>query len=451
MEVSELRDVAFSTWAVLMTTLGEEDIESLIDQTFSIVTQSWNVFRPSTQQLAFEMIQDLFKNHSNLVRNVVNTIPSLESIPLMSKFEAELGKLKAQMDIKHQYQAFIRRCENESVTVLVQALTELIPFLEKNQNFLHTSAVSEQPDPVIAELTHSVLDVCIRFNESREDITTLCAQCLGLIGCLDPSKIETVREKREVLVTSNFERADETINFIVYFLQEVLVKAFLSTTNTKAQGFLAYAMQQFLKFCDLGSGATFRPQDMQSTDKYRRWIALPESVRNTLTPFLSSKYIITATVLNAECNYPIFTPTMTYGTWIRSLVLDLLQKGTGENVQMIFPVCSRIIRAQDLSIPNFLLPFTALNIIVGGSKREAEQLKCEIITVLQQLLPSDSHVARETLIACSQVRLSKTCFPTLITTDFAIERIPGARLSFAMDAREKEATNGQRWSAAHRC
>jgi serine/threonine-protein kinase ATR len=73
---------------------------------------------------------------------------------------------------------------------------------------------------------------------------------LGLIGCLDPNRIETIREKREILVPSNFERADETIDFVLYFLEEVLVK-FLSATNTKAQGFLAYAMQEFLKFCEL--------------------------------------------------------------------------------------------------------------------------------------------------------------------------------------------------------
>jgi serine/threonine-protein kinase ATR len=84
------------------------------------------------------------------------------------------------MDLRHQYQAFIRRCQNENITVVIQALTELIPFLNENQAFLHNSAVSEQPDPVIAQLTRSVLDVCVRFNESREDIAGLCAQCLGL-------------------------------------------------------------------------------------------------------------------------------------------------------------------------------------------------------------------------------------------------------------------------------
>ena len=404
MEVKELRDIAFSAWAALITTLGEEDIESLIDRTFSIITQSWDVFLPGTHRLAYDVVEHLLKNHSELIRTIVNTIPSLASIPLLSKFEAELAKLKEQMDLRHKYQAFIRRFENENVNVLVQALTELIPFLHKHQAFLHKSAVSEQPDHIIAQLTRSVLDICVRFNESREDIAALCAQCLGLIGCLDPTKIETVREKREILVASNFERADETVDFIVYFLQEVLVKAFLSSTNTKAQGFLAYAMQQFLKFCELGTGVTFRHQDMQSNDIYRRWIALPESVRNVLTPFLTSKYVITASVVTAECAYPIYSTKVTYGTWIRDFVLDLLEKGNGENVTMIFPVFSRVIRAQDLSIPNFLLPFTALNVVIGSNKRGSDELKLEIITVLEQPLPSDSHVARETLISCSQVR-----------------------------------------------
>lgn len=406
MEIKDLRDLAFSAWAALIITLGEEDVESLIDRTFSIITQNWDAFHSGTQRLAYDAIEHLLKNHSELIRTVVNTIPSLASIPLMSKFEAELAKLKEQMDLRHQYQAFVRRFENENVNVLVQTLTELVPFLEKNQAFVHKSAISEQPDPIIAQLTRFVLDVCVRFNESREDIGALCAQCLGLIGCLDPSKIETVREKRDIVVTSNFERADETVNFILYFLQEVLVKAFLSTTNTKAQGFLAYAMQQFLRFCEFGTGVTFRHQDVQSNDIYRRWIALPESVRNVLTPFLTSRYFVTASIVKAEYTHPIYSPKTTYGTWVRDLVLDLLGKGNGENVTMIFPVFSRVITAQDLSIPNFLLPFTALNVVVEGDERECDELKREIITVLEQPLPSESHVARETLISCSQACFS---------------------------------------------
>lgn len=401
-----MRDVAFSTWATLITTLGEEDIESLIDQTFSIVTRSWHAFQPGTQQRAYEVIAHLLKNHSALIRNLVNTLPSLSSIPLMSKFEAELGRLKAQMDLRHQYQAFIHRCQNENITVVIQALTELIPFLDANQAFLHNSAVSEQPDQIIAQLIRAVLDICVRFNDSHQGIAGLCAQCLGLIGCLDPNRIETIREKREILVTSNFERADETIDFIVYFLEEVLVKCFLSATNTKAQGFLAYAMQEFLRFCDLEATVTSRTRDIQSNDNYRRWVALPESVRNTLTPFFTSRYVITAIVPNVECTYPIYSSLITFGAWSRTLVLDLLQKGNGENVKMIFPVCSRIIRAQDISISNFLLPFAALNIVVGGKQSQIDELKCELVTVLQQPLPVDSHAARETLISCSQVRQS---------------------------------------------
>lgn len=403
LDADELRNLALICWSTMMMTLDAEDIAPLLDSTLAIVVRKWEVLDSDAQQRAFSMIEYLFKRHPGLIRDNVDSIPSLQTIPLMAKFAAEINKFKAQMTIRQQYQSYARRCQHENVTVVKQALAELVDCLHESQEYLHESAVSEQADPALSQLVRSVLDVCIKFTEMDTQIARWCGEALGLIGCLDPNRVEAFREIRDIVVVSNFERADETIEWAMFFLREILVKAFLSATNTSAQSFLAYAMQELLKFCEMDASVTFRARDTQTNANYRRWIALPELVRNTLTPFFTSMYLVTADIAKPAASYPIFSPALSHGTWLRTFLVDLLQKGTGDNAKMLFSVCSRVIRAQDIAIANFLLPYVALNVVVGDSEQFAEEVGRELLVVLKHQVVVDYSVEMEHLKLCSEV------------------------------------------------
>ena len=393
---------AFLAWMTLMKTLDEEDIESLVDPTFAIVAQHWDAFGAQTQQQAHDMISLLLKTHAGMVREIINTIPSLGDIPLLRKFETELGRLKAQMDPKHQFQAFSKRCQNENATVVTRALTELNIYLESHQSVLHSSAVSEQPDPVVAQLTRSLLGACLRFCESNSDVAISSARCLGFIGCLDPTKIEVTEDTREIFLLSNFTNASETIDFIVFFIQEVLVKAFLSTTDTRSQGLVAFVIQELLRYCGFDASNTLR-RDLDPDVLYKRWIAIPEATRNTLTPFLTSKYFLELPAPLPEFEYPLYDRQMAHQTWLRHFVFDLMRKSHGENVSAVFSICRCLIRRQDIAIPNFLLPFAALNVVLEGTVQQRTDIAKEFLMILSQPLPDNNQNARESLILCSHV------------------------------------------------
>ena len=399
----ELCNDAFIAWIVLLTTLGEEDVEYLINPTFAIIAQHWSSFNPAVQERTYQMISLLLKTHAGMVREMVNAIPSIDNIPLLSKFGTELGKLKAQMDHRHQFQAFAMRCKEENATVVLRALTELESYLINHQSFLQASAISEQPDPVIADLVRSLLDACVQFSEGNSDIALLCARCLGLIGCLDPTRIEAVRDNKDILVLSNFGKADETIDFVIFFIQEVLVKAFLSATNTRSQTFLGYVIQELLRFCTFESSMTYRGGDSQSSATYRRWVAIPEAIRNTLTPFLTSQFILATAASLPDCTYPLYNVKASHAKWLRDFVFDLLQKGSGDNAAIMFPILRRAVRGQDISISSFLLPYAALNVVVGGTERQKCDIANELLAVLSQTIPESNQRMREGVILCSQV------------------------------------------------
>lgn len=390
----------------MVGTLGEDEVGPLVDLTFAIIAHYWTSFNEDVQAKAHDMVAALFKSFPDLIRDIASTIPSLAGIPLMKKFEEEVGRIKAQMDVKPHFEAFSQRCGNENSVVVVRALTELEQYLREHQSFLHGAAVQEQPDFVVSHLVRSVLDTCTNFKELGSPVPVLAAKCLGHIGCLDPTRIEATVEQREMLVLSNFMKAEETKEFIVFFLREILVKVFLSTTNPRAQGFLAYAMQELLMSAEFDKSVILRSRESHYNANYYRWMELPESVRNTLTPFLTSKYCITPAVQQPSCTFPLYKPSMNHGQWLRGLTYDLLRKAAGENAQVLFPVLSRIVRFQDISIPTFLVPFAVLNVIVGGTVQQVSDIEIELQHVLTYPLPENDTRVRDNLILCSQVRVS---------------------------------------------
>jgi serine/threonine-protein kinase ATR len=399
-----LVDDAFYAWASLVAAAGEDEVESLVDHTFSIIVQNWPSFSPQSQTLAHDTIAEMLKSHNSLIRDRIEMIPSLAGITLLQKFEGEISRFKAQLDSMIHFEAFSRRCKDESATIVHQALTELIPFLSSNQRMVHESALSQQPSPIIAQVSRSVLDASVRFKETQPEILDLCAQCLGIIGSIDPNRVEALREKREILMLSNFEKANEVIDFVASMLETVLVEAFHSAPTGKTQTYLAYVLQELLKFCGFRQAVVFRPKSSQSTPTYHRWIQIPEAIRSTLTPYFNSKYVIVHPAMPADGeNFPVFKHAMTHGSWLRTLVFNLLHKGKGDNAQMVFPVLSRVIWGHDLAIPTFLLPFVVLNIVVGGTEEEVENICSEFLTVLAFDISDVPQFEAENVKQCSEV------------------------------------------------
>lgn len=406
----ELCDDTFLVWTALLSTLGAEEIVLVVDQTFALIVEHWSLFSEETQLRANKTIVDLTQKYEPELRARIEYLPSLASIPMLSKTEGQLVRFKAMVDTVKIFHSFSIRCKDQNAVVVRQALKELVPFLDSNQKILHQPLIGQKPLPVLEALTRSLLDASIRFSEDHRDIPTLCAQCLGIIGGLDPYRVESVREKKRVLMLSNFSRRDEDIDFVALLLEQVLVKVFLSTTNAKAQGWIAYVMQEMLRHCGFSAHAQSqtqaRPRSSQTSTEAQRWNEIPEPVRNVLTPFLQSRYSVNLNpgVQYQVPKYPIFSRSTSHGTWLQTFVYDLLQQGQGVNVEMVFPVLARVIRGYDLSIATFILPFAALNVIVSDNDQNMENVGQELLTVLQTEIRSPEQSIASYIKQCSEVR-----------------------------------------------
>ncbi|OWP07483.1 protein kinase rad [Marssonina coronariae] len=407
LEHRELQASAFSAWDSMLRNLGDEDVETMLESTFAIIIQHWQRFDDMTQKRAEETLQYLLHARGRLIRNMIVSLPSLSAFPQLAIVERKISKLRTPTDVGNGFQIFRRRLAHEDPGVVAQSLVELKAYLRLNQSFLQASAVSDQPNIVVGQLVRSILDTCVKYNEWQNDIAALSAECLGLIGCLDPNRVESVRGLREMVVVSNFHDQAESTEFVLYILQEVIVPAFLSAKDPSLQGFFSYVMQELLERCNFKNivGNVLEKGDTNSVEPlYRRWVTLPVGVQDTLAPFLNSKYCL-APMEMPKYEYPIFRPeTMPshklYNAWLRSFTLDLLQKPFHMCTDLIFPPLCRAIRIKDVSVASFILPYLVLHVIIDGTDTYREEIGAELLSILEYECPAESQIRREDMKSC---------------------------------------------------
>ncbi|KAI2611792.1 phosphatidyl inositol 3-kinase [Hypoxylon sp. NC1633] len=393
----ELRSAAFSCWAAMLLHLEEEDVEALIETTFFLISHYWSAFDEATQELSRNLIETLLQNELPVLEAAISKLPSFSHINNLSDVETKLSKLRQPVDSRTAFFLLAGRIRHENDGVVLLALRELASYLQRQQGYLQASAVSEQPDSVVPTLARSLLDCSSRYNGVHDEISDLCTQCLGLVGCLDPNRVEAVRAEGQIVVRSNFEHSGETTDFVIYILEEVLVKSFLSASDTKLQGFLSYAMQELLDRCDIRVAVEMLGS-REAGPIYRKWLSMSETAREVLIPFLTSRYILPP-MAPQKTEYPIFRPGKTrYANWMRSFTLDLMRRPQGPFAQLIFEPLCRVIRIKDLSTAEFLFPYVVLHNIVGEdtTKDERSNVLNEILNVLHhEVPPNASYEERE--------------------------------------------------------
>jgi serine/threonine-protein kinase ATR len=394
--------------------LPDEDLVPMLAQTFSIILRYWSDFDVAAANIAQEMVSYMLEKRPVILKESIAFIPSMASIPVFAKIESRLVDWRSEVSPQKRLHQLALRCGHENVIVVEYALIELRECIKQNQSLIHTSAGHEKPDPVVPELIRCLLDVVVTFKDpdlkARPRIARLCAECLGLIGAVNPNTVESGRVKQEMAVLHNFSRADESADFALFFLEKVLVKQFLAATDTKSQGFLAWCAQELLRFCTVNNQiipSSRRTESAVKTLAQARWDKLQPAAQEALLPFLKSKYSLSGKVIRATFSYPLFKYGITYREWLISIITELLCKPVGHNAEQIFNACVRICRGQDVSISKFLFPHAVLHIAVGGREEDRQNIITEFLAVLRyNSKPSDPPAMKETLRQCTETIFS---------------------------------------------
>lgn len=398
----------------MLSHLEEEDTEALLETTFYIITQYWSKMKTATKKIAHDMMIFLCDRRSDILARNAGKLPSLSSLEGLGKAEALLARNRRDLAPEDGLDLFCERIIHEHPGVVTQALSELAPYLRKHQDSLVATAARQRSDSATTSLLRKLLDCVAKYSPNQAEISRLCAECIGLIGCVDSNQVESVREQRSMVVLSNFQDSVEVTDFALFLIEVVLVPSFLSATDIKLQGFLSYAMQELLERCDVRVACAMQGTGMVEGEAiYRKWIALPDNIQEVVTPFLTSRYMV-AQMEPITVEYPVFRPGRSYGNWLRSIVIDMLRKGQTAHAEMIFEPLTRVIRVKDLSTAEFLLPYLSLHIILGdrSTQQEKDNVRGELMSILQYR-PSENatYQVKEDARRFYNVR-STACFST---------------------------------------
>ncbi|PHH65261.1 hypothetical protein CDD81_3120 [Ophiocordyceps australis] len=417
-----LRAASFSCWAAMLTNLGQEDVEALIETTFYLISRYWSTFNEATARVAEETINFLLDKNKTIVKAYISRLPSLTHITELAQAEQRLAKMRPALSTDEALNVFAKRISHDNSGVVYLALNELISYLRENLGALCTLAMGQRPDSSLSHIMRSLLDCACKYNGINTEISRFCVESLGLIGCLDANQIEAVREHRSIVVLNNFQKAGEMTDFGLFLLQEVLVPSFLSAADTKLQGFLSFAMQELLTRCGVKEVCAMQDNGaVGDNDIYKKWIALPENIREVLTPFLSSRYMV-APMPPVNVEYPIFHPGKPYGNWLRSFVIDLLRRGQGEYAEALFEPLKRVIRIKDLSAAEFLLPYLALHVMIGTKSSQSEGS-----LVIEELMGILKHRPPEGAMYQEKEEMKKFCHAVFRVLDYAMRWVHAKR------------------------
>jgi serine/threonine-protein kinase ATR len=402
----------------MIVNFDQEDIDDLLDTTFFLILEYWSVSNETSRRLMEAMIMDVFERRIPAMSNqTVYRIPLLSKVPDLQKYEDMLGKVREPVDASTAFAIFADRLGHEHSGVVLLTLSELVEYLKESQEYLQTSAISEHPDPVVSRLLRGVLDCASRHHGVNIEVARLCIEAIGLIGCVDPNRIDAARVPKKVVLVDNFGTEDDRQQFGFFVLSEVLVKSFLAATDTGWQGVLSFAMQELLERCDIKAAILQEDggrRGAPTTELFRKWRELPTTVQEVLSPFLSSRYALKP-MRQMNVEYPIFRPGMTYSVWLRTFVLHLLRNPQHANATLVFEPLCRVIRAKDLSVADFLLPYAVLHIILSESApRQLQQnVSNELSVILDYELPStatpaEKHEMKLLYEVCEPSRMSWT-------------------------------------------
>ena len=284
-------------------------------------------------------------------------------------------------------------------------------------------AHEDEEDTTVSRALEALLK-CAR--SPHEDIQLLAAECLGVLGAIDPSRVSCkLRVATTASATASSSAAasassssspssslpegyemppsgwspspasivaeEDVDSFAIWLLEAYLVKAL--NRNTPHQDFSAYSIQEVLRA--LGCRAPGAAQTVTRRARQVRERVRGADTQRIITNYLASNYVCKQTPI-PRCT-PIFGTVETYRQWLQSWVKLLIQEIAQQQQQQqaqvqqaqdganplapIFNACSAVI-LDDVSTAEFLLPYLVRDVLMWLPQLAGELVVTEVTAVL---------------------------------------------------------------------
>ncbi|PCH40938.1 hypothetical protein WOLCODRAFT_69995 [Wolfiporia cocos MD-104 SS10] len=401
--IPEFADATLQSWYAFLTTLDEHDLGPYVGSTSASLLTFWPTFSQHGQRMAKQCLDFIVRDRGGALGAYLDEVADLEAIPELSTTHQALRAMRETWEPRDKLRKILDRLNSESTTVSVQSLKELRSFmLFKEEEDIRSLTSGDMFDPLIGRMIMSLFSAASRDGEGTETLRMLALDCIGILGAVDPDRLEIGTAASRMVVSSNFQDEDESVLFALHLIKDVLVDAYRSTSDTQYQILLAYAIQELLRFCKFSSALiASRPSGSVGIKVRNRWNSLPKHVLETVSPLLDFKLTMEPRAPTAV-EHPIYPSRATYREWIQAWTGHLITKVSGEHAKAIFQLFSAPVRNKDVGVAHHILPHLVLNVLLSGSEEEVHNIRQELLAVLDDRPTSESQIVSDKKLLSSQ-------------------------------------------------
>lgn len=423
LEPDALSLATLESWKIFIRTLRFDDVGPFVGQTAAALLSAWDRFNPEKRKIAISILHYLILENVSYLKNFIDDIPSLD------RLDAEIPDIcrglrseRETWNTDRRFRNILDRSAHENTSICIESLRELQAFLGEERAYIESLTSGDSFSPLIGQCIRTLMHVATRSDAQHTDIRDIGFRCFGLIGAVDPDRIEHAVEEPLKIVLSNFEDSEEAIDFSIHLIRDLLVPAFRAATDTTQQNGLAYAIQELLKVAGfnssiLATGSNARTVGIKTK---QRLADLPPDVVDTITPLLDSRYGAQVGKPSMR-ETPIYTHSRSYSDWLQSWTSRLITKTVERSdasvavfavagatksaagiASTIFGVFRVAIRSHDVGIARHLLPHLVLHSIISGDDAEREAIVDEIQTVLRDQVESHTNYEAERKLLTAQ-------------------------------------------------
>ncbi|WVQ82128.1 hypothetical protein IAT38_004256 [Cryptococcus sp. DSM 104549] len=401
--IQELQLQTLKTWQLFISTLRFVDVGPFLGRTTGALVANWRTFDTNSKHIAISIVNNLADDARHLTQ-FLDEVVGMDHIPELQEAAQKLTKQRRRLPIKEQISKVLDRVDSKNSAISTASLLELRLLITSHQTKLNQLVQGDTYDPIISRLMASLLSTATRDGDFQK-LRDLSYECIGILGALDPDRLGSPAETGGITLMSNFSDHDESIDFALHLIQDLLVDAYRGTNDTKHQKNLVYAIQELLKFCGFSQKVIHSASKVDASVR-ARWESLPKDQLETLTPLLESHFSM-LDESHKTYTYPIYNSCSSYREWLQYWSSDLVAKilqmeKTNRAVadsQAIFGVFRAVLRDQDVTVAHHILPHLVLNVLLSGNAVYREEIRKEIVTVLQDLVNPTNTQDRRSLSA----------------------------------------------------
>ncbi|KAG0147580.1 hypothetical protein CROQUDRAFT_76465 [Cronartium quercuum f. sp. fusiforme G11] len=396
LSIPPLRDPTLKAWDLFFKSSSLDDLKASIGQITAAFVSVWAELTPYQLDLTVKLLHRIVTNSKELGEYVhdVADITALQintsikpTTPEVHKLfrdaQDRLVQIKKKMTYLRKLRKLVDRINDENEVVVTQSLKELKKSLCLEIDEIRLLTSGDSFDPVVGSLLKALTGVAIRFNDLPDEIRSLIFECLGIIGAIDPDRFEMPDDTPGFMSACDFSDYEDSIKFATHLIQDELTGAYTSASDTKHQNFLAYAIQELLRFCGFTTDLTeVSSKKFVSPEVRKRWKSIPQDIIDVISPLLTAKYKFQFTNANA-LDVPIYRHTSLYNTWLQQWYIRLIPLIKNDNAEKVFTPLLGAVRNGALVLAQNVLPHLVLHMLVSEDVAEVENIHIEILTVLE--------------------------------------------------------------------